>query len=88
MQQAAHRCVCGLTKAYMESVVHRPLEIIVMLPKTQYVQRAINGMYKSGALTSWRGGLKGWPPAICTKTTSLVQGGCQFEHQILWRLLQ
>ena len=43
---------CGLTKVYMESVVHRPLDIIAILPRIQYVQSAINGMYKSGALTS------------------------------------
>lgn len=75
LQSVVLQC-CGLTKAYMESVVHRPLDTIVMLPKTQYVQRAIKGMYKSGAFTSWRGGLKGCPPAICTEDTSSVQMCC------------
>ncbi len=53
-----------LTKAYIESVVHRALDIMAMLPKIQYVHNAIKGIYKSGALTSCLGGLKGCPPAI------------------------
>ena len=53
-----------LTKAYIESVVHRDFEIIAMLPKIQYVHNAIKGIYRSGALTSCRGGLNGCPPAI------------------------
>ncbi len=53
-----------LTKAYIESVVHRAFEIIAMLPKIQYVHNAIKGIYKSGALTSCLGGLNGCPPAI------------------------
>ena len=53
-----------LTKAYIESVVHRAFEIMAMLPKIQYVHNAIKGIYKSGALTSCLGGLNGCPPAI------------------------
>ena len=53
-----------LTKAYIESVVHRAFVIIAMLPKIQYVHNAIKGIYKSGALTSCLGGLNGCPPAI------------------------
>lgn len=49
----------------MESVVHLPLATIVILPRIQYVNNAVTGMYKSGALTSCRGDLNGWPPVIC-----------------------
>jgi hypothetical protein len=53
-----------LTKAYIESVVHRAFDIMAMLPKIQYVHSAIKGIYRSGALTSCLGGLNGCPPAI------------------------
>lgn len=66
----AKQCRCALlmhewlTRAYIESVVHRALDIMAMLPKIQYVHNAIKGIYKSGALTSCLGGLNGCPPAI------------------------
>ena len=71
-----------LTKAYIESVVHRAFEIMAMLPKIQYVHNAIKGIYKSGALTSCLGGLNGCPPAICThKVVCLWGTGCA-QHSL------
>lgn len=59
-------CLVLLTRPYMESVVHLPFATIVILPSIQYVYKANTGMYRSGALISCRGDLKGWPPVICT----------------------
>ena len=52
--------------AYMLSGVKLPCISLLMQASRQKVHTAMKGMYRSGALTSCRGGRYLWPPVICT----------------------
>lgn len=51
--------------AYMLSGVKLPCSSLLTQASRQKVQTAMKGMYRSGALTSCRGGRYLWPPVIC-----------------------
>ena len=73
----------GRTTAYMLSGVKLPCMSLPTQASRQNVQTAMNGMYRSGELTSCRGGRYLWPPVICMSIRDLSLLAGQHLQQYL-----